>query len=128
MLLYHRTYNSKDILAGGFRDGKGSYGPPAVLLEQEGWSGPDIEACRQAFAYRRQLRDNLDWKGQLYHVHGRYVCVYPDGRESGEIGLSTEQRAKDAAAAIQQAARASAAEFGYQGITWLSVRAELVKE
>jgi hypothetical protein len=34
----------------------------AVLKDLEGWVGPDIEACRQAFAMRRQLRERLEHK------------------------------------------------------------------
>ena len=100
----------------------------AVLNDLEGWVGPDIEACRQAFAMRRQLREPLDFKRRDYYVRGRYIALYDDGSESGEISISIIQPAADADAAVQQVARDAAEEHGYKAIAWLSIASDLVED
>ena len=64
---------------------------------------------------------------QLYHVHGRYLALYPDGRPSGEVSYSCDQVATDAQRAIRQAAGDAAAEFEYRAFTWLTVQADPVE-
>jgi hypothetical protein len=39
----------------------------AVLNDLKGWTGPEIEAARQALAMRRQLREPLDHKRTAKH-------------------------------------------------------------
>ena len=100
----------------------------AVLRDLKGWTGPEIEACRQALAMRKQLREPLNFQGRDYHVRGRYIALYDDGSESGENTISIIQPAADADAAIQQVAYDAAEEHGYKAVAWLSVASDLVED
>ena len=54
---------------------------------------------------------------QKYHVDGRYIALYKDGRQSGEISYSRELTTDSPGKAIIQVAIEATLDFDYQAIT-----------
>ena len=63
---------------------------------------------------------------ELYHVHGRYIAIYKDGRHAGEAVYSGKQAAESEEMAVKQAAICLGQAHNYRAIMWLYAMVEPV--
>ena len=58
---------------------------------------------------------------QNYQVTGKYLARYPNGHFTGDIGISTNVKAKDPDKAKLLVAKRTSATYGYVDFKWLTV-------
>ncbi len=58
---------------------------------------------------------------QVYHVTGKYMARYPNGHFTGDVGISTNVKAKDPDKAKLLVAQKTSTTYGYIDFKWLTV-------
>jgi len=58
---------------------------------------------------------------QVYYVTGKYLARYPNGHFTGDVGISTNIKAKNPKKAKRLVAQKTTATYGYIDFKWLTV-------
>ena len=58
---------------------------------------------------------------QVYHVTGKYLARYPNGHFTGDVGISTDIKAKDPEKAKLLVAKKATDTYGFVEFKWLTV-------
>ena len=58
---------------------------------------------------------------QAYQVTGKYLARYPNGHFTGDVGISTNVKAKNPDKAKVLVAERTSATYGYVDFKWLTV-------